>query len=52
MNSRQLFELWYASWCQLCPEDLASEFEVNDDGEYIYSGAHDAWAAWKAGRGE
>jgi len=49
-DDRQSFELWYSANCGLSGADLESEFNRNDDGEYIYSGAADAWKAWKASR--
>ncbi|KFC98290.1 hypothetical protein [Leclercia adecarboxylata] len=49
-NGRTEFEAWYGENCGLSGADLESEFNRNDDGEYIYSGAADAWKAWKASR--
>lgn len=49
-SSREQFEEWYSKASGLCDMDLESEFNVDDNGEYIYSGARDAWAAWQASR--
>ena len=49
-SSREQFEEWYSKASGLCDMDLESEFNVDDNGEYIYSGASDAWAAWQASR--
>lgn len=49
-SSREQFEAWYSKASGLCDMDLESEFNVDDNGEYIYSGASDAWAAWQASR--
>lgn len=49
-DSRQSFESWYGEACGLSGTDLESEFNCDDAGEYIYSGAADAWRAWKASR--
>ena len=49
-SSREQFEEWYSKASGLCDIDLESEFNVDDNGEYIYSGASDAWAAWQASR--
>lgn len=49
-SSREQFEGWYSKASGLCDMDLESEFNVDDNGEYIYSGARDAWAAWQASR--
>lgn len=49
-SSREQFEEWYSKASGLCDMDLESEFNVDDNGEYIYSGARDAWSAWQASR--
>ncbi len=49
-SSREQFEEWYSKASGLCDMDLESEFNVDDNGEYIYSGARDAWEAWQASR--
>ena len=49
-DDRQPFESWYGATCGLSGSDLESEFNLDDAGEYIYSGAADAWKAWKASR--
>lgn len=49
-SSREQFEEWYSKASGLCDMDLESEFNVDDNGEYIYSGASDAWVAWQASR--
>lgn len=50
LHDRQSFESWYGATCGLAGTDLETEFNRDDAGEYIYSGAADAWKAWKASR--
>jgi len=50
LHDRKPFESWYGATCGLSGSDLESEFNLDDAGEYIYSGAADAWKAWKASR--
>jgi len=52
LHDRNSFERWYSATCGLSGTDLESEFNRDDAGEYIYSGAADAWKAWKASRAD
>lgn len=49
-DDRNEFEAWYRGYCGLTGEDLESEFERKANGDYVYSGAADAWDMWKSCR--
>lgn len=48
--SRKDFEEFHTKTCGLTGTDLASEFDLDAAGDYIYFGAKDGWKYWQASR--
>lgn len=50
---REQFEEFHRKHLELSgmdPQDIASEFDRKDDGEYVYIMAADGWIYWQASR--
>ena len=47
-KERELFEVYHAVASGLEGTDLETEFDLKEDGEYIYIMAADGWKYWKA----
>ncbi len=50
-DSRERFEAFHRERMVeegFCEKDVASEFDREECGEYVYPMAHDGWAYWQA----